>query len=144
MLSQDLESKTREFVRRMPYLKAIMLTDFKEDGEVYRWLSDDLQLKAEAEINDNFLTGLRGGINILYSDFKNQFAKLGSCQNFKIAVMYDQYFVKKVQIGNNILMTVIAESDSVDMGQLDLLIEEFNENFLPVDDHILQFLEQNN
>lgn len=58
--------------------------------------------------------------------------------------MYDQYFVKKVQIGNNILMTVIAESDSVDMGQLDLLIEEFNENFLPVDDHILQFLEQNN
>ena len=42
MLSQDLESKTREFVRRMPYLKAIMLTDFKEDGEVYRWLSDDL------------------------------------------------------------------------------------------------------
>ena len=71
----------------MPYLKAIMLTELKDDGEVYRWLSDDLELKAE--INENFLTGLRGGINILFSDFKNQFQKLGSCRNFKIAVMYN-------------------------------------------------------
>mmetsp|Transcript_17383 Transcript_17383/g.21947 ORF Transcript_17383/g.21947 Transcript_17383/m.21947 type:complete len:113 (-) Transcript_17383:203-541(-) len=111
---QDLNNKTVQFVRRMPYLKAILLTELKDDAEVFRWLSDDLELKAE--INDNFLTGLRGGINILYSDFKNQFQKLGSCRNFKIAVMYDQYFVKKVQIGENILMTVIAESASVDMG----------------------------
>ena len=94
LVSADLESKTMQFVRRMPYLKAIMLTELKDDQEVYRWLSPDLELKAE--INDNFLTGLRGGINILYSDFKNQFTKLGSCNNFKIAVMYNQYFVKKV------------------------------------------------
>lgn len=127
-------NKTAQFVRRMPYLKAIMLTELKDDREVYRWLSDDLELKAE--INDNFLTGLRGGINILYSDFKNQFQKLGSCRNFKIAVMYDQYFVKKVQIGKNILMTVIAESASVNMGQLDLLIKDFEQNFACVDDHI--------
>ena len=129
-----------QFVRRMPYLRAIMLTELKDDGEVYRWLSPDLELKAE--INDNFLTGLRGGINILYSDFKNQFTKLGSCRNFKIAVMYNQYFVKKVQIGENILMTVIAESASVDIGQLDLLISEFEENFLAVDSHIGQIIEQ--
>ena len=41
------------------------------------------------KINENFLTGLRGGINILFSDFKNQFQKLGSCRKFKIAVMYN-------------------------------------------------------
>lgn len=86
-LSEDLEAKTMQFVKRMPYLKAIMLTELKDDGEVYRWLANDLKLKAE--INENFLTGLRGGINILYSDFKNQFTKLGSCNNFKIAVMYN-------------------------------------------------------
>ena len=87
LLSADLEAKTAQFVSRMPYLKAIMLTELKDDGEVYRWLSPDLELKAE--INDTYLTGLRGGINILYSDFKNQFTKLGSCKNFKIAVMYN-------------------------------------------------------
>lgn len=76
-----------QFVRRMPYLKAIMLTELKDDGEVYLWHAKDLELKAE--INENFLTGLRGGINILYSDFKNQFSKLGSCRKFKIAVMYN-------------------------------------------------------
>ena len=129
-----------QFVRRMPYLKAIMLTELKDDGEVYRWLHPDLELKAE--INENFLTGLRGGINILSSDFKNQFTKLGSCRNFKIAVMYNQYFVKKVQIGENILMTVIAESASVDIGQLDLLIAEFEDNFVRVDEHIGQVVEQ--
>ena len=70
-LSQDLNDKTAQFVRRMPFLKAIMLTELGHDLEVFRWLSSDLKLKAE--INDNFLTGLRGGINVLYSDFKQQF-----------------------------------------------------------------------
>ena len=52
--------------------------------------------------------------------------------------MYDQYFVKKVSIGENILMTVIAESASVDMGQLDIMISEFEENFTSVDEYINQ------
>lgn len=86
-VSADLREKTQQFTRKMPFVKAIILAETKDDGEVYRWLADDLQLKAE--INDNFLTGLRGGINILFTDFKNQFNKLGSCRNFKIAVMYD-------------------------------------------------------
>ena len=52
--------------------------------------------------------------------------------------MYGQYFVKKVSIGENILMTVIAESASVDMGQLDIMISEFEENFTSVDEYINQ------
>ena len=67
-VSPDLREKTTQFVARMPYLKAIMLTELKDDTEIYRWLSNYLQLKSE--INENFLTGLRGGINILYNDFK--------------------------------------------------------------------------
>ena len=39
-------------------------------------------------------------------------------------------------------MTVIAESESVDMGQLDILISEFEDNFVSVDTHIGQILEQ--
>ena len=121
-------------MQKMPFVKAIILGELTDDAEVYRWLSDDLKFKTET--NDNFLTGLRGGINILFTDFKNQFSKLGECNNFKIAVMYDQYFVKKVQIGQNILMTVISETATVDMGQLDLLIAEFTSNFELVDKHI--------
>jgi hypothetical protein len=49
--------------------------------------------------------------------------------------------VKKVQIGENILMTVIAESATVDMGQLDLMISEFEDNFVRVDEHISHLLE---
>lgn len=44
-------------------------------------------------------------------------------------------------IGENILMTVIAETESVDMGQLDILISEFEENFVRVDEHIKPLLE---
>ena len=65
---QDLNDKTAQFVRRMPFLKAIMLTELGHDLEVFRWLSNDLQLKAK--IDDNFMTGLRGGINVLFTDFK--------------------------------------------------------------------------
>ena len=71
-------------------------------------------------------------MNELYTDFKNQFSKLGECNNFTMAVMYDQYFVKKAQIGANILMVVIAETESVDMSQVDMLIKDFSTNFMPV------------
>ena len=47
-----------------------------------------------------------------------------------------------MQIGDNILMTVIAESATVDMGQLDLLIQEFEENFASVDEYIGKLIEQ--
>ena len=47
-----------------------------------------------------------------------------------------------MQIGENILMTVIAETATVDMGQLDLLISEFEDNFVRVDEHISHLLEQ--
>ena len=47
--------------------------------------------------------------------------------------MYDKYFLKKVQIGTNILMTTISEAESLDVGQLDLLIAQFETNFKKVD-----------
>ena len=125
---------------RTPFVKAVFLAELNDDGEVFTWLSDDMWFRND--ISENFLTGFRGGVNILYSDFKQQFSKLGPCENFKIGVMFGKYFVKKVQIGENILMTVISEAATVDMGQLDLLIKEFETNFAPVAKHIEQVMEQ--
>ena len=127
MQSKDLDEKTQQFVRKMPFIKAIMLTELQNDSEVFRYLAEDIEFKSKAD--ENFLNGLRGGMNELYTDFQNQFKKLGDCNNFQIAVFYDQYFVKKVQIGSNILMIVIADTATVDLGQLDLLISEYSSNF---------------
>jgi len=88
------------------------LSELEDDVEIYKYIASDLQFKQET--NENFLNGLRGGMNELYNDFKGQFNKLGDCQNFQVSVMYDQYFVRKMQIGKNILLIVICETASLD------------------------------
>ena len=50
--------------------------------------------------------------------------------------MYDQYFVRKMQIGKNILLIMICETKSLDMGALDLVCEDYRQNFLKVDNAI--------
>ena len=50
--------------------------------------------------------------------------------------MYDQYFVRKMQIGKNLLMIVICETQSLDIGSLDLMCADFQTNFLKVDKFI--------
>ena len=51
--------------------------------------------------------------------------------------------MQKVQIGNNILLIIICETvsndgqaSSLDIGQLDLMVDEFKLNFKPVDELI--------
>ena len=68
-------------------------------------------------------------MNELYNDFKGQFNKLGDCQNFQVSVMYDQYFVRKMQIGKNILLIVICETVSLDIASLDTMCGDYRTNF---------------
>ena len=68
MQSADLEQKTLYFIRKMPFLKAIILSELENDVEIYKYISKDIEFKNE--VNDNFLNGLRGGMNELYTDFK--------------------------------------------------------------------------
>ena len=81
-----LEEKTQRYVKKMPYLKALILSDQLNDIEIYRFLNtqdiffrerdqnneDDLQIDSP-ELSDNFLNGLRSGMNELFTDFKKQF-----------------------------------------------------------------------
>ncbi len=64
----------------MPFIKALILSELEDDVEIYKYIAADLEFKQEK--NDNFLNGLRGGMNELFNDFKGQFKKLGECQNF--------------------------------------------------------------
>jgi hypothetical protein len=121
-------------VRKHPFIKALILSELEDDVEIYKWISPDLEFKQET--NDNFLNGLRGGMNELYTDFKGQFNKIGDASNFQVSVMYNQYFVRKMQIGKNILLIVIAETDSLDMGALDLMCSDYRVNFQKVDKFI--------
>ena len=105
----------------------MILSELEDDGEIYKYIASDLQFKQET--NENFLNGLRGGMNELYNDFKGQFNKLGDCQNFQVSVMYDQYFVRKMQIGKNILLIVICETASLDIASLDTMCGDYRTNF---------------
>ena len=107
----------------MPYVKAIIISELEDDVEIYKYIAEDIEFKSE--VNDNFLNGLRGGMNELYTDFKGQLKKLGDCENFQVSVMYDQYFVRKMQIGKTLLMIVICETKSLDVGALDLMCADF-------------------
>ena len=63
------------YVRKMPYLKALILSELQNDIEIYRYINTkDIVFKNE--ICENFLNGLRGGMNELFTDFKKQFEKL--------------------------------------------------------------------
>ena len=93
MQSKDLDEKMNRIIKKMPFVKAIILIDMIGDAEVFRYQADDIDFKSK--LDPHFFVGLRGGMNELYRDFKNQFAKLGECNNLTMAVMYDQYFVKK-------------------------------------------------
>jgi hypothetical protein len=77
MQSADLEQKVQYYVRKMPFIKAIILSDLEDDIEIYKYIANDLEFKENRD--DNFMNGLRGGINELYSDFKEQLRKLGEC-----------------------------------------------------------------
>ena len=134
MQSQDLEQKVQQYIRKMPFIKAIILSELEDDVEIYKYIAPDLEFKNE--VTENFLNGLRGGMNELYTDFKSQLKKLGDCQNFEISVMYNQYFVRKQQIGKNILLILICETNSLDMGALNLLAADFKLNFQKVDKFI--------
>ena len=127
MQSQDLEQKTLQYITKMPFVKAIILSELEDDVEIYKYIAKDLEFKNE--VNDNFLNGLRGGMNELYTDFKGQLKKLGDCENFQVSVMYNQYFVRKQQIGKAILLIVICETKSLDMGALNMMCQDFTVNF---------------
>jgi hypothetical protein len=115
----------------MPFIKALILSELEDDVEIYKYIAQDLEFKQEK--NDNFLNGLRGGMNELFNDFKGQFKKLGECQNFQVSVMYNQYFVRKMQIGKNILLILICETDTMDIGALDVMCADYKRNFEKVD-----------
>ena len=60
------------YVKKMPYLKALIISELSNDIEIYRYINTkDILFKNE--ISENFLNGLRGGVNEFYTDFKKQF-----------------------------------------------------------------------
>ena len=65
-----MEEKTLRYVSKMPYLKALILTELVNETEIYSFINrTDMQFKTD-EISDGFLLGLRGGMSDLFSDFK--------------------------------------------------------------------------
>ena len=54
----------------MPYLKALIVSELQNDIEIFRFINThDILFKTEV-LDDNFISGLRGGMNELFTDFK--------------------------------------------------------------------------
>ena len=166
-VQSQLETKTLRYVRKMPYLKALIISELQNDVEIYRYINTkDIQFKTP--ISDNFLNGLRGGMNELFTDFQKQFEKLKTSQdnreseeakeeahdtNYEVSIMYDKYYLRKKEIAENILMIVICDveqdgysstsefeipvtSSSFNIGQVDLLFEDYQSDFMELQDCI--------
>ena len=130
---QELEQKTLQYVRKMPFLKAVILSELKGgDVELFRWVASDLVFKQEA--SSNFLNCLRGGMTELFTDFRGQFSKVCDCQReFEVSVLFDQYFVRKAQIGQSVLLVAICEAEGLDLGALNLMQADYRSNLAPLD-----------
>ena len=55
-------------MKKMPFVKAIIVADLEDDVELFGYFAEDMKFKREA--NEVFIRGVRGGIRILYTDFK--------------------------------------------------------------------------
>ena len=113
-----------------------IISELQEGVEVFKYIADDLEFNTDkSQDYPNYLSGLRVAMNSLYTDFKNQFAKVSECNYFKISLHYDQYFVQKVQLGKNILMIVVCEVNNklgqpvLNLGQIDIMVDEYKRNF---------------
>ena len=63
-----MDTKTHQYVRKLPFIKALILSELEDDVEIYKYIAEDLEFKQKTD--ENFLNGLRGGMNELYTDFK--------------------------------------------------------------------------
>lgn len=111
MQNKELDRLTQMYIRKLPFVKGLILSELAEGVEVFKYVAEDLEFNTDKTKDyANYLNGLRAAMNSLYTDFKNQFSKVSECHNFKISLMYDQYYVQKVQLGKNILLIVICET----------------------------------
>ena len=124
----------------MPYLKAVIISELQNDIEIYRYINLEDMKFSNDKINENFLNGLRGGMNELFTDFKKQFEKLETSkqdmqkqaeqvsdmdfeenkdgekksalsENYQVSVMYNQYYVRKKEISKDVLMIAICDTE---------------------------------
>ena len=89
MQNDSLDKLTQSFIIKMPFIKALIISDLTEGVEVFKYSSPDLSLQ---QGNEDFVvnvSSLRAAMNSLYSDFKSQLAKVCDCKDFKISLMYD-------------------------------------------------------
>eukprot|EP00356_Strombidium_inclinatum_P011847 CAMPEP_0170491036 /NCGR_PEP_ID=MMETSP0208-20121228/10271_1 /TAXON_ID=197538 /ORGANISM="Strombidium inclinatum, Strain S3" /LENGTH=100 /DNA_ID=CAMNT_0010766539 /DNA_START=60 /DNA_END=362 /DNA_ORIENTATION=+ len=100
----------------MPFVKAVIISELQNDIEIYRYINtQDIVFKNL--ISDNFLNGLRCGMNELFTDFKTQFSKLQTSRegpkakgSYQVSIMYDKYYVRKKEIADKVLMIVICDT----------------------------------
>ena len=60
MQSKDMEEKMQRLIKKMPFVKGVILIDREGDAEVFCYQAKDLEFNVT---DQHFFSGLRGGIN---------------------------------------------------------------------------------
>lgn len=71
MQNDSLDKLTQSFIIKMPFIKALIISDLTEGVEVFKYSSPDLSLQ---QGNEDFVvnvSSLRAAMNSLYCDFKS-------------------------------------------------------------------------
>ena len=119
----------------MPFVKGVIISQCSDDVELYQYNSDEIKQWGN-DRPEYFMNCLRVALNQLFFDFKQQYNKLEECKNYSVSAAYEEYFIRKQQIGKNLLMIVIADIKGLDMGSLDYCFDEYTANFVAVDETI--------
>ncbi len=94
MQHASLVDKTNLFVRKYPFIKAVLLSDMDDGVEIFKYLAEDLELKKDKD--PNFLSGLRHGMTEMFTSILDQMKKLGDATKLQVAAQYNQYYVKQM------------------------------------------------
>ena len=140
MQSEDLDQKITRIMAKLSFVKAILLAEIEDGVEVY----EKVKIK-EIEFSEEHggkISGLRHAMSDMFKTILEQVEKLGKGKNKSVSVMYDRYFVQQKQVGDNLLLIIICETESLDMGMLRELTSEFEENFKQVNAIVAEFNSQ--
>lgn len=72
MQNKELDRLTQMYIRKLPFVKGLLMSELQEGVKIYEYIAEDLAFNTDKlDGTNNYINGLRAAMNSLYTDFKN-------------------------------------------------------------------------
>ena len=71
MQHKELDDLTQRYIRKLPFIKALIFSELSESVEVFKYVAEDINFKLGGSKLENYLNGLRAAMNSMYTDLKS-------------------------------------------------------------------------